>query len=232
MKVSDSHHFRKMIAGCCMILAPLAVLVAFVFSPPIHTNSGKQIASFAAHQDKLLFSTIMTLVAITFAVGATLAMMHMLREREVGYGHVGGALALVGFLASAAQAGVFFAAWAMVRDGVQAGDVTTWHTLTHNAGVVIPVLVVGFLATVGFIILAAGLYRAKAVDWWMAAMVALGALGIALAGPFESIAVGIIAGALLLVGLGSIGLMVLRETDAAWEHTPEYEGLRPAAGTS
>ena len=34
----------------------------------------------------------------------------------------------------------------------------------------------------------------------------------------------------LVVGLGSIGRMVLRETDEAWEHTPEYEGFRPVPG--
>ena len=32
------------------------------------------------------------------------------------------------------------------------------------------------------------------------------------------------------VGLGSIGRMVLHETDEAWEHTPEYEGFRPVQG--
>ena len=29
---------------------------------------------------------------------------------------------------------------------------------------------------------------------------------------------------------GSIGRMVLRETDEAWEHTPEYEGFRSVPG--
>ena len=78
--------------------------------------------------------------------------------------------------------------------------------------------------------LAMGLYRARAVDWWMAAMVALGALGITLTGPRTSLAVGIVGAALFLVGMGSIGTYVLRESDADWEHTPDYRGFRPAAG--
>jgi len=232
MGFSDSHHFRKMIAGCCMVLAPLAVLVAFIFSPPIHMGAGSQMAAFAAHQDKALFSSLMTLVAVAFAIGATLGLMHMLRERGVAYGHAGGALALLGFVATAAQAGIFLMAWQMVRDGVQPTEVATWHAVTHNAAFVIPVLVVGLLATVGFIVLAAGLYRTKTVDWWMSAGIALGALGIALATPLESIGVGIAGGALLFVGLGSVGMMVLRETDADWEHTPDYHGMRPAAEMS
>jgi hypothetical protein len=42
----------------------------------------------------------------------------------------------------------------------------------------------------------------------------------------------IVAAALLLVGVGSTGLMVLRESDADWEHTPQFRGFRAAPGTS
>ena len=38
----------------------------------------------------------------------------------------------------------------------------------------------------------------------------------------------IVAAAVLLVGLGSTGLLVLRESDAEWEHTPEFHGFHPA----
>jgi hypothetical protein len=156
--------------------------------------------------------------------------MHMLRERMVAYGHVGGVLALVGLLGTLAAIGAQMMLWPMVRDGVQAGDVTAWHTATHDTAMVIPLFVVPWLAVIGFAVLAMGLYRAHAVDWWMAAMLALGALGITLAGPLASLAVGIVGAALFLVGSGSIGMVVLRESDADWEHTPEYHGLRPAAG--
>jgi hypothetical protein len=40
----------------------------------------------------------------------------------------------------------------------------------------------------------------------------------------------IVGGALLFVGLASIGRVVLSESDADWEHTPEVKGFRPAAG--
>jgi hypothetical protein len=94
----------------------------------------------------------------------------------------------------------------------------------------IPLLIVPWLAVIGYAVLAMGLYRGRVVDWWMSAMLALGALGITLAGPLASIAVGIVGAALFLVGSGSIGMIVLRESDADWEHTPDYHGFRPAAG--
>ena len=40
----------------------------------------------------------------------------------------------------------------------------------------------------------------------------------------------IVGAAFLVVGLGSIGRMVLSESDTDWEHTPEYKGFRPLAG--
>lgn len=228
MRFSDSHHFRKMIAGCCMVAGPLLVLASFVVSPSIHTGAGAQMRSFAAHPDRLLISTLLALAAIALILGATLGMMHMLRERQVAFGHVGGAMALLGIVSFAATFGASLLAWQMTTDGLQASDVTAWHGLVNSTATVIALAVMGWVGTVGFVVLAAGLYRAKAVDLWMAAMLAVGAVGIALATPLESVGVGIAASAVLLVGLGSIGLMVLRETDAEWEQTPEYRGFRPS----
>ena len=82
------------------------------------------------------------------------------------------------------------------------------------------------------LVLCAGLYLARVVDWWMALFIAAGAVCIDIAFPAGVLALGIVGAALLLVGLGSVGLMVIRETDADWEHTPDYRGFRPAAGMS
>jgi hypothetical protein len=225
MRFSDSHHFRKMVAGCCMVAGPLMVLVAFVVSPAIHTDAGDQLGSFAAHPDRLLISLLATMVAVALMLGATLGVMHMLRERMAAYGHSGGIMAMLGLLSFAVYCGAGLLAWQMVGDGVQATDVTAWHGLTHATAAVVVLAAIGWVGTIGFIVLAAGLWRAKVVDWWMAAAIAVGALGIALSTPFESVAVGIAGAAVLLVGLGAIGMMVLRETDADWEHTPEYHGF-------
>jgi hypothetical protein len=226
MGFSDSHHFRKTIAGCCMVVGPLLALAAFIVSPAIKSDSAAQLAVVARHQDRFLLTTLLSLAAVALVIGGTLGFMHMLRERGVAYGHVGGALALIGLLATTAGIGAQMMLWPMVRNGVQAADVSAWHSLTHDSATMIPLIVVSWFAVIGFIVLAAGLYRAHAVDWWMAAMLAVGALGITLAGPVESVAVGIVGSALFLVGGGSIGTMVLRESDADWERTPEK--LRPA----
>jgi hypothetical protein len=230
MGFSDSHHFRKTVAGCCMVVGPLLALAAFIVSPAIHTGSAAQVVEVARHQDRFLLSTLLALAAVTLVIGAALGLMHMLRERMVTFGNAGGLLVLVGLIASMAATGAQLTLWPMVRDGVQAGDVATWHSLTHDTAMVIPLFIVPWLAVIGYAVLAMGLYRAHAVDWWMSAMMALGALGITLSAPLASVAIGIVGAALFLVGSGSIGMIVLRESDADWEHTPDYHGFRPAAG--
>jgi hypothetical protein len=64
----------------------------------------------------------------------------------------------------------------------------------------------------------------------MAVFVAVGALVFGFAIAVATNWLTIVAAAFLVVGLGAIGRMVLRETDEAWEHTPEYEGFRPVPG--
>jgi hypothetical protein len=230
MGFTDSHHFRKMIAGCCMVVGPLLALAAFIVSPAVKSGSAAQVAEVARHQDRFLLSGFLTLAAVALVIGGSLGLMHMLRERMVGYGNVGGVLTMVGLIFTMAQVAAQFTLWSAVRDGVQAADVATWHSVTHDTATVIPLVALPWLAVVGFAVLAMGLYRAHVVDWWMAAMMAVGALGITLAGPLTSLAVGIVGAALFLVGMGSIGMIVLRESDADWEHTPDYRGFRPAAG--
>jgi hypothetical protein len=231
MRFSDSHHFRKMVAGFCMVAGSLFALASFVVSPRLETDEAKQLAVVADHLDRWYISSLLGAIAVALLVPATLGLMHMLREKHAGYGHVGGALSIVGLLATMASTGVALMMWQMAKNGVDPTDVSTLKALNDSAGYVIPVIAVGTLGTVvGYVALAAGLSRAHAVDWWMAALIALGPIGINAGFLAGSLAVSIAGAALLFVGLGSIGAMVLRESDADWEHTPEYRGMRPAAG--
>lgn len=76
--ISDAHHFRKMVAGFCMVFAPLCMLVGFLVDPD---------AEYA-----FLF------VGAILMAPAALGLMHMLREHEVALGHLGGGLSLIGLL--------------------------------------------------------------------------------------------------------------------------------------
>ncbi len=223
--LSDAHHFRKMVAGTCMVIGSLAALVAGIIQPDPSLNEARELAIVAGDPDAWYASQMLSLLAIALAVPAVLGLMHMLREREVAWGHVGGGLALLGLLAYTGIVTMGLVQWQMA-----AGDSDLLHRLNHTAGIEFPFAVGALAFGVGMVCLSIGLYRARAVQSWMAIAVAVAATCIVVAGFTASGLTFIVGAAFLVVGLGSIGRMVLSEPDTDWEHTPEYRGFRSLAG--
>jgi hypothetical protein len=228
--LSDPHHFRKTLAGFCMVLAPLFLLIGSVIHPESESDEAAQLAVIADNLDQWFAAHLIILVSIALAVPAFLGLMHMLREREVAWGHLGGGLSVLGLLAFVGIVTMDgFVGWqAAVGDR---GEMTElFQRLNETAGFVIPFYVVSFAFMLGLVCLAIGLYRARAVQWWMSAFLVVASvlfvIGIATFSEF----VNVLAAAFLFVGLGSIGRMVLTESDEDWEHTPEYQGFRPMFG--
>ena len=231
MHLSDAHHFRKLVAGACMVLAPLVLLVATVVHPDVKTDEAAQLAVIADNLDAWLAAHLLALAAIALSVPAVLGLMHMLREREVSLGHVGGGLAMLGLLAYVGVVAVEgLVGWAMGEAGDRGAMVALLTSINESAAIVIPLFILSLAFAVGMICLAVGLYRARAVQSWMAICLGVGAVLLAISGPAAATWLGIVAAAFLVVGFGSIGRMVYRESDEAWEHTPEYEGFRPVPG--
>jgi hypothetical protein len=230
MHLSDAHHFRKVVAGACMVAAPLVLLVAMVIHPASDMNEATQIATIADSLDAWYVAHLLALISIALMVPALLGLMHMLREREVAFGHVGGGLAMLGLLAFAGIVGMELVMWQMAAAGSTREAVALLERLNGTAGIVIPFAFVSFGFALGVACLAVGLYRARAVQSWMAVSAAAGAIlfGFAIGSAMNWLA--IVAAAFLVVGLGAIGRLVLSETDEAWENTPEYEGFRPMPG--
>jgi hypothetical protein len=231
MSLSDSHHFRKTIAGMCMVAAPLLLLVGVIVHPERKSDVGDQLAVIAGNMDEWFAAHLIIAVALVFAVPAVLGLMHMLREREVAYGHVGGGLAMLGLLATMGVVAIEgFVGW-QAGASPSAEMTALFERVTETAGVAIPFFVMPFAFTAGLLVLAAGLYRAKAVQSWTAAMLAVGAVVFAIGNLAVSDVFSIIGAAVLLVGFFQVGRMVLAESDEDWEHTPEHTGFRPLAGT-
>ena len=233
-RLSDSHHFRKTVAGVCMIGAPLLLLAGMIIHPESKTDVADQLAVISANMDEWYVAHLIVAMSLVLAVPAVLGLMHMLREREVAYGHLGGGLALIGLLATTAIVAIDgFVGWqAGAATGSDAAAMTAlFERVTETTGVILPVFVMSYAFTVGMLFLAAGLYRARAVQSWTAAMLGVGAIVFAVGTTMAENVVAIIGAAVLLVGFFQVGRMVLTESDEAWEHTPEYSGFRPLAGT-
>jgi hypothetical protein len=68
---------------------------------------------------------MLVLISIVLAVPATLGLMHMLRERHVAAGHVGGGLALVGLLAFTGVTAVQLVVWQMAQPQLERGQMVS-----------------------------------------------------------------------------------------------------------
>jgi hypothetical protein len=229
---SDPHHFRKLVAGVCMMLAPLLLLVSAVVHPGFKTDEAELLASAAGSLDAWYLAEMLALISIVLAVPATLGLMHMLRERHVAAGHVGGGLALIGLLAYTGVTAMQFVVWQMAQPEFERGQMVSLLQGVNDAtGILIPFYLCTFAFALGYVVLAWGLAAARAISPVMAGCIALGAILLSVAFVIAVTWLTILAGALLLVGVGSTGLMVLRETDADWEHTPQFRGFGAAPGT-
>src|SRR4051794_41940415 len=90
MGFTDSHHFRKTVAGYCMVVGPLLALAAFIVSPAIKSGSAAQVAEVARHQDRFLLSGFLSLAAVALVIGGLVGFVALLRGGVGGCGDGGG----------------------------------------------------------------------------------------------------------------------------------------------
>lgn len=115
--LSNAHHFRKLVAGICMVFGPLALLLAMVFESKIGISENAYVIGKVGDPDTGQIEQVLLVAGLVLMVPAVLGLMHMLREREVDFGHLGGMVALVGLLVLpwAFMAGVVILAFGLYR---------------------------------------------------------------------------------------------------------------------
>jgi hypothetical protein len=226
--MADAHHFRKMVAGFCMVFAPPFALVGFIVHPAAHTNESAQVTTVAGHMDAWYLSHLLLFISVVLAVPAALGLMHMLREREVAYGHIGGGFALFGLMAIAALIGMDMVTWQMGA-GAHGEMTSLLHRVNHTTGTM-AFFYGSLLFGLGYVALGMGLYRARAAASWSAACLILGGIVLDVSFIATSLPIAIVAAAIILVGQGAVGRMVWKETDDDWDRTPEYAGFRALPG--
>lgn len=226
--MTAAHRSRRLIAGAGMILAPLLLLISAIIQPSLRDGTLSQLTVIAGNLDAWFASQAFALAALVAAVPAVIGLMHMLRERQWTAGAIGGGLALIGIVCAAGTVALSLVMWQMMRFGVPIPvTAAVIDDLRSTAGMEIPFLILPFAFAVGMIVLAGGLALSRAVNPVMALLIAAGATGVLVGYAIASVTLLIIAAAVLLVGLGATGLYVLRESEAEWEHTPEFHGFRP-----
>lgn len=217
--LSDGPRFRRVVAGVSLVLSPLFLLAAFVVVPTMASDTRAMLAAIAQHPTQWYLFGLFLLVSYVLLAPAVLGLMHLLRDRAAAWSGIGGSLAFLGTFAAVADTRLVFVHWQMAAPEADRGQMVALLTrLEAAAGATLPFILGTLGLVIGTVLLAIGLYRARAVPTWVAA--ALGAGIVAnLAAFIAGSRLGLIASsALLVLAYGSVGLLFLRQSDQDWEH--------------
>lgn len=228
--MSRVDHVNRLIAGACMVLSPLLLLGAAIVLPDLDRDAPAQLAAIADATDRWLISSLLVLGALALAVPAVLGLAHMLRERQMWMATIGAGVALVGILASVGGVAIALVAWQMVDGGSAIQMAALLDRVNDSAAIWIPFTLCAFGVGAGLLMLGGALAMSGLLSAPMGLLIAVGGVLATIGYPLTMPLLILIGAACLCIGLGLTGVMVLRETDEDWAHTPEFRGMRGIAG--
>jgi hypothetical protein len=219
LKIWDANNFRRTLAGLCLITASLALGAADLIRISVEGDAQgtrDQFDHIAASPGVWQVATVLNMLGIVLFVPAVLGLLHLLHHRGAVLGHIGGGLLLIGLLGFAAHnAGYYGTLGAVSAPGIdQEHMIRFWQAAETVPGNVVSLLMFLIGYVLGMVLLGVGLFWARVVPRWTAALIVLYVVGFLFAE--ESLLLALISWMLLFVGLGTIGFMLLRQSDADW----------------
>jgi hypothetical protein len=115
-KVTDANDFRRIVAGLCLIAAPLVLLLGFL----IHPGAGEAglVQTIAEYPGRVEAANLAIIISSILFVPALLGLLRPVHGRGVMLAHVGVALALLGVIGHAIWAGMLNVLVGMVQSGI------------------------------------------------------------------------------------------------------------------
>ncbi|MDH4102261.1 MAG: hypothetical protein OEW52_06580 [Thermoleophilia bacterium] len=162
------------------------------------------------------------------ALPAFAGLARFVQEHRPTLVNLGRVLLVPGTIALAALVAMELVAWQMAQPGIdRAAMVLLWENTAENAGIA-PLILAALLFPVAWLLVGAGLFLARLVPRWSAALVGLaqlvGFIG-ELSGAPKWLAVA--AQVAFAIGLIPLGIRALRQQDAGWAAS-ELGGDMPA----
>lgn len=200
---------KRVGAALALIAAPLLLTVGFAIHPAEEDSGAAQLQVIVDNTERWDVAHCLILAGTVLFIPAVLALARLIGGRGAWYGLVGAALAGIGVVfvgalvgADALAPSAFADVPAAQRDGLAPG-IQAVIDLKGN----MPVVLLFFGLPLGLLVLGIGLLVTRTAPRWSAIFVATGAVVLGVIVGNQVLAVG---SALLLVGLGSIGVQELR----------------------
>jgi hypothetical protein len=221
LRLSDSRNFSRTLTGLCLIGGPLALLAAAVIGPDYVDNDNKlaELQSIAVHHRRYVVAILLFFVAGLLIILAGIGLIRLFRSARVTLGQVAGALLVLGAGATMGFYSESAIEYEMTRHGFSRVQMAKLADQFQESGALAPIWILFLIGTViGTILLAIAAFKRGLLPIWAAvALVVANVFGFLgdESKPFE------IAGfAVLLLGLGMLGLRVLGMSDDEWDGPP------------
>lgn len=216
LRLSNERNFVRTLAGLSLIVAPLLLLLAMLIGPDLSDQAPERLAEIADNEARYIASGYLFLVAAWAFVPGLIGLWRLFRGPRVTLGQIGAGLLLLGVITTIA----FFGFGAYEYEAAQPGlDRAQMAELVDNAdesGVTTPLFIIAFPVgiVIGSLIVAWSLWRRRLVPPWAPAAIVVGSI----LGFFseESVVLGAVSFAFLLIGFGAVGMKLLSMSDDEW----------------
>lgn len=219
---------RRWAVGTAMVLAGPVMLASYVLWPSMLVDGAQFVEETIAYgRARTTWSLILGALYFAVAVVAVMGLVHLLRDRRTVASSVGGGAAIVGLVLNGAAIGIAVAFLEIALADMSMAQKVALLDATMASGSIVVLYAGPLLLSVGTVVLGTALYRARTVPKTSAVL--FGVYGpMLLVGYGAAIISVVIAGfAALAVALIPIGIAVLTETEAEWEHPPVFHGFTP-----
>ena len=220
--LSDATHFRRLVAGVCLIAAPAVLLVGALIHPEVERDGAEHLAVVAESPDRNYAAHAILLVGLALFLPAVLGLMHVLKGRATAFGHLGAGLAMVGLLgATAVVATDGIAVTQMAQQEANREEMAALLDRIKESAGLRAIGVVGALSwAIGMLLLASGLWQARRARPLVALIVVAGAITVLVGMATDKSVILAVGFALYLGSLGPLGWRILTQSDEEWAAAP------------
>lgn len=159
---------REVIAGLCLIAAPIAFTAAELIAPEADGNSAQMLSGFAQNRTGGLLAAAFGLVSTMLFIPAVFGLLTRITARGSRWGHVAVAAIIYGLVtAHAALGGVNLMFYAMTDPTMNRGQmVRLMDVLTNSPVIAAPLLLGHQVFAVGVVALGVAVLRSRRLPRW------------------------------------------------------------------
>ena len=218
LRLSDERNFARTLAGLSLIVAPLLLLLAVLIGPDLSTDPAERLADIADNEARYIAGGYLFLVAAWVFVPGLIGLWRLFRGPRVTLGQIGAGLLLLGVITTIAFFGFGAYEYEAAQPELDPAQMAQLADNVDESGVTTPLFIITFVLGLGIgsLIVAWSLWRREVVPPLApAAIVAATILGFL---SEDSVVLGAIGFAFLLLGFGWVGLKLLSMSDDEWDH--------------